>query len=110
MRKIDIHILASSYGEAFPNVVAEAMASGTPCVATDVGDTSLVIGNTGWITKPNNPELLAKKIIEAIKKSRSKEWKNQCKIARDRIVNNFSIKRMIDNYNEVWLKTYKNNL
>ena len=109
MRKIDIHILASSYGEAFPNVVAEAMASGTPCVATDVGDTSLVVGNTGWITKPNNPELLAKKIIEAIKKSRSNEWKNQCKIARDRIVNNFSIKRMIDNYNEVWLKTYKNN-
>lgn len=109
MRKIDIHILASSYGEAFPNVIAEAMASGTPCVATNVGDTSLIVGNTGWITKPNNPKLLAKKIVQAIKKSRSKEWKNQCKIARDRIVKNFSIKRMTDNYNKIWLKTVKHN-
>ena len=108
MRKIDIHILASSYGEAFPNVIAEAMAS-EHLVWLQTLATLLFVGNTGWITKPNNPELLAKKIIEAIKKSRSNEWKNQCKIARDRIVNNFSIKRMIDNYNEVWLKTYKNN-
>jgi glycosyltransferase involved in cell wall biosynthesis len=108
MKKIDIHILASEYGEAFPNVVAEAMASGTPCVVTDVGDSSLIVGKTGWTVKTRNSKSLANSIMKAIKKSKSKEWNYQCQAARNRIVNKFTIKKMINNYNKIWQKTLKN--
>ena len=108
MKKIDIHILASEYGEAFPNVVAEAMASGTPCVVTDVGDSSLIVGKTGWTVKTRNSKSLAYSIMKAIKKSKSKEWDYQCQAARNRIVNKFTIKKMINNYNKIWQKTLKN--
>ena len=102
MNVIDIHILASEYGEAFPNVVAEAMACGTPCVVTDVGDSSLIVGKTGWIVRPSDSKGLANSIKKAIKKSQSKSWQLFCYAARKRIVNKFSLSKMINNYNKIW--------
>jgi glycosyltransferase involved in cell wall biosynthesis len=56
---LDIVTSASSYGEGFPNVIGEAMASGVPCVATDVGDSALIIGKLGQVVAPKQPESLA---------------------------------------------------
>ncbi len=55
---LDIATL-SSRREAFPLFIAEAMASGIPCVATDVGDVAEAIGQTGLLVPKENPERLA---------------------------------------------------
>lgn len=58
---------SSSQSEAFPNAIGEAMACGVPCVATNVGEAASLIGDTGRIVPPGNPEHLSKAILELIK-------------------------------------------
>jgi glycosyltransferase involved in cell wall biosynthesis len=99
---LDLHIL-SSRSEAFPNVIAEAMACGTPCVSTKVGESEYIIGDTGWVVAPQDPTSLAKKISDALNEMSDVElWNHRRNNARSRIVNNFSVKKMVLSYNSHW--------
>lgn len=107
MNGLDLHILSSSYGEGFPNVVAEAMSCGTPCIVTDVGDSALIVKDTGWVVPPNDPVKLADKIEKALSEIGSKKWKDRCNNARIRVEKNYSLIKMLNSYNSEWIKVYK---
>jgi glycosyltransferase involved in cell wall biosynthesis len=102
MSALDIHVL-SSVGEAFPNVVAEAMACEIPCVVTKVGDAPKIVGTTGWVVEPSNPKELSKALIEAINEKKIKYlWEKRSNAARMRIKENFTQEKMIDSYHNTW--------
>lgn len=103
MNALDIHVLSSS-AEAFPNVLAEAMACGTPCITTDVGDAALIVGNNGWVVPSSDSKALAKAIFAAIQEKSKKldTWQARKQAARQQVMNNFSIERMVSAYNQAW--------
>jgi glycosyltransferase involved in cell wall biosynthesis len=92
---LDIAISASAFGEGFGNTIGEAMACGTPCVVTDVGDSAWIVGDTGIVVKPENPEALAEGISCLIELSDVEKIVLQQK-ARQKIVDNFSVKQLVE--------------
>jgi glycosyltransferase involved in cell wall biosynthesis len=103
-RVIDLHVLPSCGGEAFPNVVAETMLSGTPNVVTDVGDAALMVGGTGWVVEPKNPAALAATVQSAYQEfeSRPDEWERRRIAARKQIADQFTFDLMASAYEEIW--------
>ena len=106
MNEIDLLVQSSSFGEGFPNVVAEAMACGTPCVVTNVGDAAFIVGKTGWIVPPRNSKKLALAIEKALISINKNSFKKR-KQPRLRIKKNFNIKKMLNQYKITWNRLQK---
>lgn len=103
---LDIFSLSSAFGEAFPLVAGEAMACEIPCVVTNVGDSALIVGDTGRVVPPKNPKALAiawKYLIEIGSKKRLLLGK----AARARVRNNFSIENITMRYTNQYQKIIK---
>jgi glycosyltransferase involved in cell wall biosynthesis len=77
---------ASSLSEGFPNVIGEAMACGRHCVVTDVGDSALVVGDTGVVVPSDNAEALAAGLLDRLESEQPLNLR-----ARQRILENFTV-------------------
>lgn len=91
---LDIAVSASSYGEGLSNMLGEAMACGLPCVATAVGDSAWVVGDTGIVVPPEAPEALAE-ALAALLRLRTEQGPELARAARRRIVDRLSVEAMV---------------
>jgi glycosyltransferase involved in cell wall biosynthesis len=98
---LDVAVLSSAWGEAFPNVVGEAMACGKPCVVTDVGDARLIVGETGLVAPPRDPQALAGAIISLLTMDRERR-EELGRAARKRIVEEYSLTETARRYERVY--------
>lgn len=100
MAGFDMLVVPSAWGEAFPLVLGEAMASGVPCIATDVGDSRLIIGETGLVVAPREPIALADGLWDLVQ--RGADGRAQLGMAaRARIVSEFSAPAIAARYHDV---------
>lgn len=95
----DILVLPSA-GEAFPMVLIESMACGVPCVATDVGDSRLIVKDTGVVVPPHQPEKLAQGILSLLESTTMRK-KLGIK-SRQRVLDNYDLRTIYSQYEDLW--------
>ncbi|HXY09595.1 MAG TPA: glycosyltransferase [Terriglobales bacterium] len=98
---LDVLCVSSSCGEAFPNVVCEAMAMGVPCVVTDVGDAAQIVSDTGIVVAPRNAKALAEgleKMVSIGAGGRSRLGE----LARRRIEERYSIEKAASQFEALY--------
>lgn len=87
----------NSISEGFPNVLAEAMSCGLPCVSTAAGDAAEIIANTGLIVPPAMPQALAVALKKLCNLDRIKR-QELGRHARQRVLANYSLEHFIQSY------------
>jgi glycosyltransferase involved in cell wall biosynthesis len=101
MAGLDGLVVSSAWGEAFPIVLGEAMASGVPCVTTDVGDSAWIVGDTGIVVPPRQPEALADAMARLIMMDAPSRRQLGLR-ARERIQQNFELSDVVRKYQDIY--------
>jgi glycosyltransferase involved in cell wall biosynthesis len=94
-------MVSSSWSETFPSVVGEAMACGVPCVVTDVGDSSWIVGSTGRVVPPRNPEAVGA-AVRGVLALPPAERKQLGLAARQRVEREFSLGAVAHCYEDLY--------
>lgn len=97
---LDVACLSST-AEAFPNAIGEAMASGIPCVATDVGDAEWMMGDTGRVVPTKDPAALANAVLGLLTLG-AEERRSLGLAARARVLERFTAEATVEAYEELY--------
>nr|WP_275443960.1 glycosyltransferase [Lysinibacillus fusiformis] len=100
MAAADLFILSSS-GEGLPNVLVEALASGTCCVTTNVGDCEYLVGGYGEVVPPKDAIALSQAINRALNYD-SKQYEQKASLGRAHVLANFEIKHVVAQYQSLY--------
>lgn len=97
---IDLFVL-SSITEGFPNVLVEAMASGVPCVTTNVGDAAAIVRDAGLVVESKNAAALADAILDyaAFPIADKQSMSIKC---REIIQQNYELNSVAQMYLSIW--------
>lgn len=98
MSGCDLFVLHSA-GEAFPNVLIQAMACECVCVSTDAGDARRILNRDNRIVETCNSSGLAQKIKDALQ---FPDCENEGRENRKRVERDFSINTVVETYENIW--------
>jgi glycosyltransferase involved in cell wall biosynthesis len=101
MQSMDAFCLSSAWGEGFPNVLGEAMSMSVPCITTDISDSSEVVGKTGIVVPPCEPEKLADAIFTFLNLT-SSEKAARGRAARQRIEEKYLMRMNVECYDAAY--------
>ncbi len=108
MQAADALVMSSDW-EGLPMVLLEAHASSLPVVATDVGGNREVVrdGETGFLVPPRDPEALAQAMLRLMDLP-EEERQKMGMVARQHIEANFSLDRVVDQWEAVYRELWRN--
>lgn len=98
---MDGYVQSSEWGEAFPNALGEAMATGLPCIATDVGDSAILLGETGSLVPRTDDGALREALAHLVAQSEPERQRAGAK-ARRRIAEKFSLATCVEAYRTLY--------
>ena len=93
-------VVHTSISEGLPYTVLEAMATGRPVVATDVGGVAEAIGDAGMLVPPRNPQAVADACVRLLASPGQRRALGAA--ARDRIVQHFTAEQCFDQYRQIY--------
>lgn len=97
----DVSVLTSK-NEGMPVAIIESLSTGTPVVATGVGETSSIVeqGVSGYIVPPGDTAALADRICAVLEQP--DDWRLKLQRTREAFAGNYSIDRLVSDIDSLY--------